>query len=97
MAILVGRATQIARPTVGLAHKRIPSRGMPNAAPSSGDHWTASAARAADALVITTAGASDLRVAAHTKAPLARAANITAATGRANHVSGATASAAVRG
>src|SRR5687768_17925738 len=96
-ATRVGRAIQIARPMVGFAQSRAPSHGMPYAAASSGDHCTASAARAAEALVITTAGAMVRRVAAQTNAPLAIAAKRTAATERPIVARGRTATAAVSG
>ena len=55
------------------------------------------AREAAEALVITTAGAIDRRVAAQTNAPLAMAAKITAASRRSIRESGVTAIAAVSG
>ena len=92
-----GRAAKIASPIVGFALRTAPNHGMPYAAPIRGDHCTASAASAAEALVITTAGASERRVAAHTNSPLANAAKSTAARCRSISASGLTAMAAVSG
>ena len=87
----------IASPILGFTQRKMPSHGTATAAPSNGDHCTASAANAADALVMTTAGARERRVAAQTNAALTSAANRLAATDRGSAASGEIASAAVNG